>query len=142
MFIEDLWKKNPKIVEKTVKNIMNFSDELNDYFKFDGITTDNCLKFVITKFNWNGENETYVWVGDYEFIWREAKAVKGFHADTNWMRVMYSIYGKEYMQGFLAYRDNMFEKEMKEYKKRFNHQTENILNELDIDMKDIQSQTK
>ncbi len=138
-FINELWLNNPKLAEKIIKTIMMFDDKFMGDFNFE-CCEGNYLRFSITRFD--GENKTYVWVSDYEFIWRETKAVKGFHEDTKWMRVMYAMYAKEYMQGFLVYRDNMFAKEMKEYKKRFNHQTENILNELDIDIEDIQGQTK
>lgn len=138
MFIEKLWEEQPELVIKAVKKIFNVREDRGDSLKFEKFE-NGVLSF--TKY---GHDAYSIHLSDF---WISSIYAIPYKLDTiyvqQWMRFMYKVFGEEYIDEYITYRNNELDKFMYEYEKNYTNETINVLAKLGIEKyQDMQNQTK
>ena len=122
MFIEILWKKNPKFVEDEIKRIFCVNEENDEMFNFTGVIEEGRLHFVH-----HARSITGIDVGDFDIKtnWSDKNFTRSA-ISKEWRKVMKKVFGDKYVYHFIAYRN----KQLDEYVAKFNQETADITDEM------------
>lgn len=121
MFIEELWEKNPKMVENEIKRIFCVNEEDGDIFNFHG-WVEGRLHFV-----YHARTVTGISVGDFDIKtnWSdddyEKSAISG-----EWRNIMKNYIGDKYIYHFIAKRN----KQLDNFTEKYNNDTEYMVNKM------------
>jgi len=138
MFIEKLWEENPELVIKAIKKIYNVREEKGDSLKFEKFE-NGILSFI--KY---GHDCHSIHLSDFGI---SSIYLIPYKSDTiyakQWIKFMYKVYGEEYIEEYITYRNNQLDEFMAEYEKNYTNETINVLANLGIKKyQDMQNQTK
>ena len=145
MFIEKLWKEKPDLVLKAIKKIGDIDEEMAKDLSCQGINEKGYLQFAAG--NINGWciiyiNDFYI-QGRKSVDWGGVANTRMISNSIDWMKFMYKLFGEEYIDKFIDYRNNELDKFMREHEKKHTNATINVLAELGIKKyQDMQNQTK
>ena len=138
MFIEKLWKENPELVLKAIKNFFNIREERGDSLEFEKFEK-GVLSF--TKY---GHDAHSIYLSDF---WISSIYKNPLESTTSyslqWIKFMHQVCGEEYIDEYITFRNNQLDKFMCEYEKKYTRETINVLAKLGIEKyQDMQNQTK
>jgi len=126
MFIEELWDKNPELVEKAVKKIYYNYGEMGNDIEFVGHTN---VVYVFVK---HGNTPFSIYVRDFDIHASFESKEQCVDSDMTieWMKFMKRIFGDKYMYHYIAYRNKLLDR----YAERFNRTTKGVLKDLGFDV--------
>lgn len=128
-FVEQLWEKNPELVEKQVKNICRVNEMYGDEFYFNK-ASNGVLKFEV-----RGRAVRNIYVGDFAIRTTYSDAdYENSPLSSQWRSFMYGIYDKPYAMQYISKRNQQLDKFMADYEEKYNAQTRKTLDQMGFEL--------
>ena len=134
-FVEDLWGKNPKLIENQIKNICAIKEMYGDELCFDNMT-NGVLKFEV-----HGRVLRNIQVGDFAIRTTFTdEDYENSQLSKQWRSFMFSQFGNPYAMQYISKRNQKLDRFMAEYEEKYNNQTRNVLKEMGFEL--VSNRTK
>jgi hypothetical protein len=132
MFVEKLWKENPKLTKEVIENIFNIDTVTGDGIKVYGIK-EGAITVGMYKSLYSIISDEGVIgrLNDFEVLDNCFGISKKIYTER-WMRFMYKVFGDEYAMQYISQRNQQLDKFMAEYEEKFNAETRKTLKEMNF----------
>ena len=127
-FVEQLWEKNPELVEKQVINICRIEEKYGDELHFV-VMSNGVLKFEV-----RGRALRNIQVGDFSIRVTGDADYENSPRSSKWRSFMYGIYDKPYAMQYISKRNQQLDKFMADYEEKYNAQTRKILVQMGFEL--------
>ena len=130
MFIERLWKENPKLTKEAIKKIFKIDTVTGDGIEFYGIKDDAIvIGMYKSLYSIVSDEDVIARINDFEVLDNCFGMSREIYTEQ-WMKFMYKVFGDEYAIQYISQRNQQLDKFMAEYEEKFNRETRKVLDEM------------
>jgi hypothetical protein len=104
IFIERLWEKEPNLVKTKVASICTFREDEARFFTMIGTARLNGNPGIVFREKGMGRAKD-IFVGDFEIKYLTDVEFNSEDKTAEWLKFMHSIFGEEYVSGYIDNRN-------------------------------------
>lgn len=106
MFIERLWKENPKLTKEAIKKIFKIDTVTGDGIEFYGIKDDAIvIGMYKSLYSIVSDEDVVARINDFEVLDNCFGMSREIYTEQ-WMKFMYKVFGDEYARQYISYTES------------------------------------